>query len=333
MGVCLGDSVYNNGLTKKEVEEMIEENGKGVFFADYNVTSYNDVLAAYNDGKIVIAKYTDSGTDYYLTLWSFGSDTFNFVCVENEKLLIKCNLVSGGWGQVYTMSIGLPTTTPADNEKVLTVDSSGNASFEYLPVGKLGIETPLVFKKDTAKETVIGFNSKSSNYLDILRVDKTGEPKFEPIPFVKFGIESPLKFNETDEKTEILWDVAVAEYGMFLFARPSSDGGGVVWRYACEVIHAEFNGGAITIDKTWQDIVRVINYDIPIRLELHFSTNEWYFFDLDSYANINDVWRAVFTKWNTSTDGGGNYYFRRFDIAIKEDNTVSYSITKPAYEP
>ena len=333
MGVYKGDSIYNNGLTKKEVEEMIEENGKGVFFAEYNVTSYNDVLAAYNDGKIVIAKYTDSDTDYYLTIWSFGSDTFNFVCVENEKLLIKCNLVSGGWGQVYTMSIGLPTTSPADNEKVLTVDSSGNASFEYLPLSKFGVETPLIFKKDSIKETVIGFNATSLDYLKKLVVGIDGSINYELDEFRKFGVESPLKFQETAKETDIVWDVAVAQYGMFLFARPNSDGGGVVWRYACEVIHAEFNGGAITIDKNWQDIVRAINYDIPIRLELHFSTNEWYYFNLDSYANINDVWRAVFTKWNTSTDGGGNHYFRRFDITILEDNTVSYNITKPAYEP
>lgn len=333
MGVYLGDSIYNSGLTKKEVEEMIEENGKGVFFADYNVTSYNDVLAAYNDGKIVIAKYTDSDTDYYLTLWSFGSDTFNFVCVENEKVLIKCNLVSGGWGQIYTMSIGLPTTTPADSEKVLTVDSSGKASFEYLPLSKFGVETPLTFKKDSTKETVIGFNATSLDYLKKLVVDIDGSIKYEFDDFRKFGVESPLKFQETAKETDIVWDVAASQYGMFLFARPNSDGGGVVWRYACEVIHAEFNGGAITIDKNWQDIVRVKNYDIPIRLELHFSTNEWYCFDLDSYANINDVWRAVFTKWNSSRDGGGNYYFRRFDITILEDNTVSYNITKPAYEP
>lgn len=333
MGVYLGDSIYNNGLTKKEVEEMIEKNGKGVFFAEYNVTSYSDVLAAYNDGKIVIAKYTDSGTDYYLTLWSFGSDTFNFVCVENEKLLIKCNLVSGGWGQVYTMSIGLPTTTPADQEKILTVDSSGNAVFEYAPVSKFGLEEPLKFKKDTKTECVIGFNSSGSDYLKKLMVNYDGSLIFAIDEFRKFGVESPLKFYETETETDILWDVSVAEYGMFLFARPNSDGGGVVWRYASEVIHAEFNGGAITIDKNWQDIVRAKNYDIPICLELLFSSNEWYYFQLDSYANIGGVWRAVFTKWNTSTDGGGNHYFRRFDITILEDNTVSYNITKPAYEP
>ena len=107
MGVYLGQSVYNDSqVTEEKVEELIEENGKGVFFADYDVTSYEDVKAAYDDGKIVIAIYSQSssgGSSYdYFTLVNYnqamGHSEFVFVEVRTEKVRKNFNLTKeNGW--------------------------------------------------------------------------------------------------------------------------------------------------------------------------------------------------------------------------------------------
>ena len=344
MGVYLGPSVYNDSqVTEERVEELIEENGKGVFYAEYNVTSYDDVKTAYDDGKIVIAKYSQSlsgGSSYdYFTLVNFnqamGHSQFVFVEVRTEKLLKKFDLTNdNGWGPLTTVNIGLPTSTAADAQKVLTVDSNGDAKYDYLPVGKFGLETPLIFKKDTAKETIIGFNSNSLNYLDVLRVDRNGEPKFEPLPFTMFGIESPLKFNETEHKTEIVFDTTQA-VGMFLFVRPAGDGGGVVWKYSIEEITIEYNNGnwEMTNNKTWSNIISAVNYNRTVKIKMVANTNDFYYFDLARLYDTGTKWEAWFQRFTMLTDSNNNNYFDLQRVVIDDSNNVTYNQYKPAYEP
>lgn len=122
MGVYLGNTVYNDSqVTEEFVRELIEKNGKGVFFAEYAVTRYNDVLAAYNDGKAVFLKfkqYSQVVEKYgYSPLYSFDDDEEKFIfnCVElidnetddyiknTERIISR----SGGWTlSIIQKSIG-----------------------------------------------------------------------------------------------------------------------------------------------------------------------------------------------------------------------------------
>lgn len=113
MGLYLGQSVYNEGeVTEEFVREQIEANGKGVFFAVVGTTSYNDVLAAYNDGKIVVAvEHNDEpghATFYPLTTFDPDpdeGDEFTFMR-DIDNTFEYYNLhIRGGWSYRYYKNI------------------------------------------------------------------------------------------------------------------------------------------------------------------------------------------------------------------------------------
>lgn len=89
MGVYLGLSVYNESqVTPEWVEEEIAKNGKGVFFATYGQTTFQNILQEYNNGKIIVVKYEPvtpgETTTYYFNLVQFNTETFDFVGVMGD---------------------------------------------------------------------------------------------------------------------------------------------------------------------------------------------------------------------------------------------------------
>lgn len=113
MGVYRGQSVYNDSqVTPEDIEELIEQNGKGVFFVDYGQTTYQDALSAYNDGKILFCRFSGLNLPLYYT----GNNVFTFVIIQassNDKL--QLNLTNNGWEQPQT-------------QKIVTVDNALNAT-------------------------------------------------------------------------------------------------------------------------------------------------------------------------------------------------------------
>ena len=91
-----------------------------VFIAIYNTTTYADVLAAYNAGKIVVAQYSGS----QLALYEYSNSTFYFSGIRANTSM-QCRLNSSGWGR---QEDGLVISTRTVNGKALSSNITLTAS-------------------------------------------------------------------------------------------------------------------------------------------------------------------------------------------------------------
>lgn len=139
MGVYLGNTVYNDSeVTPAWVQEEITKNGKGVFIAEIGTTPYNDVLSAYNDGKIIIGKYAENTihgvNTRYFPLLQFETDSdegdyFEFGVATGGNVFTYWNLhVQGGWGSktigqlvVIDDQLNAQSNNPVSNSAIYAV--------------------------------------------------------------------------------------------------------------------------------------------------------------------------------------------------------------------
>ncbi len=232
----------------------------------------------------------------------------------------------GTWGD----SSILPSVNAEDNEKVLAVKDS-QFQLDYLPVAKFGLETPLTFKKDTADETIIGFNSDSRNYLDVLRVDKIGEPKFEPLPFSRFGVSSPMKFNETDTDTEIVFDTENKSHFVLQAKNQNGDVEFVENVLVCTITYND-DTQSWQCNEDWNKIYEYLQYSMPVKMRIEINTN-------------NFIWAEVLNEYEEDMSGNivKHIVFQHLDFCIgsnkiyvctvdwKSDNT--FTLTETRYNP
>lgn len=169
MGVYLGNSVYNESeVTPEWVNDEIEKNGKGVFFATCGVTTFNDILQEYNNGKIIVCKYEPETpgavTTYYFNLVRFNTETFDFVGVMRDGTIYRTGLnVNEGWEQVANFKLDEIEFVEYNIDSYSTIKSHyDNGKFIVL---KYRQQTPLVTKycfyplvsvDETNKEIVFG---------------------------------------------------------------------------------------------------------------------------------------------------------------------------------
>lgn len=79
-----------------------------VFVAEYGVTSYADVLTAYNAGKSIFAKVQAYGKNLFVALSEVGQDVFYFVTSFVSEMLVagkgftSFSLTSNGWSYTTT---------------------------------------------------------------------------------------------------------------------------------------------------------------------------------------------------------------------------------------
>ncbi len=169
MGVYLGASVYNESqVTPEWVHDEIEKNGKGVFFATYGVTTFNEILQEYNNGKIIVCKYQPvtpgETTIYYFNLVRFNTETFDFVGVMQDGTIYRTGVnVNEGWENVTSFKSDEIEFIEYNVDSYSTIKSHyDNGKFIVL---KYREQTPLVTKycfyplvsvDETNKEIVFG---------------------------------------------------------------------------------------------------------------------------------------------------------------------------------
>lgn len=117
------------------VTDNVKNALKNIFIAEIGVTSYNDVLNAYNNDKIIIGKISENTADgvktsYYPLLEyetnSDEGDNFLFGLATNGNLFTYWNLhILGGWGSKTTShlveiddSLNNTSTNPVQNAVV-----------------------------------------------------------------------------------------------------------------------------------------------------------------------------------------------------------------------
>lgn len=331
--VYKGYTIYNDSqVTEEYVRELIEENGKGVFYVTYNTTTRAEVIEAVTYGKIVVLKETNpAGAVYYATLFFKGvTSTFQFVHIQDEKKFTIYALDNQGVWSKIEKSVGLPDTTVEDAEKVLTVGSDGTAGFSYIPSVKFGVGSPLTIKKDTAEETVIDFDGKG-NYLDYLYVQSNGEIGYKKMEGVLLGVSSPLKFSEDSSSSSIVWDTA-SKHHFVLQARDTSGNVEFVENVlVCNITYDDERAKWIC-DKNWALIFEWLTYSMPVKMRVELQTNDFIWLDvLNEYQETvgDDTFRHIVFQHIDFCIGSNKIYVCAVDW--KSDNT--FSLTETRYNP
>jgi hypothetical protein len=100
--------------TKKFVEDNAGGGGSsGVFYAEYGVTTYADIAAAYAADKFIIVKRSLNGTTMYLFNDVDSSGTFYFRSFSNSAYTnYGCYINSSGTWAVNSYTYA-PTNSPA----------------------------------------------------------------------------------------------------------------------------------------------------------------------------------------------------------------------------
>lgn len=169
MGVYLGQSIYNDSqVTPEWVEEEIAKNGKGVFFATYGQTTYQNILQEYNNGKIIVCKYEPETpgetTTYYFNLVRFNTETFDFVGVMQDGTIYRTGInVNDGWENVTTFKLDEIEFVEYNVDSYSTIKSYYDYGkfvvlkyMQQTPLATKYYFYPLVSVDETNKEIVFG---------------------------------------------------------------------------------------------------------------------------------------------------------------------------------
>ena len=196
-------SAYNSSTNK--IATMSDLPDDEIFVAEYNTTTYQEVLNAYNSGKMIYCKRILSNGPYYFSLVQFTSNgTFVFT---NARWYYIGNLElseSNGWSGVTTYqlqqtdtavthtastAVGSSTTPVYVNSSgVATASTStigGSSTPVYLNAGTitstgLSIEKSRFDGQWTAKETSLTTSTAVNTYtLDLVNYLPVGGGKYE----------------------------------------------------------------------------------------------------------------------------------------------------------
>ena len=123
---------YINSITYGGNEYKLVDNSS-VFVAEYNSTTYNDLLAAYNAGKVIILKVNNSRYGFLQSYYS--TQGFNFSALVALNSQVRWTLSPEGvWS---SGSLGISNTTYSlsiSGSRITLTPSSGTATYVDLPI-------------------------------------------------------------------------------------------------------------------------------------------------------------------------------------------------------
>jgi hypothetical protein len=170
------------------LSERVDELGQPIFKAEYGVTTYEEIKAAYESGKVVHCDYNEFC--YVLVSITTSSAFFNIIR-GSSSYMIYCNADDSKWyGASYYLEQSTNKTTALSESSTDTQYPSAKAVYEALqnlPQGGGGEDTSLreaIFGKTTSKEFAInGYHAVTADTLAVniaqgevfnVRVDSLG---------------------------------------------------------------------------------------------------------------------------------------------------------------
>lgn len=121
------DQTYNASSTNAQSGVAVAEaiaNGKEIFIAEYNVTSYSDISTAYNAGKAIYCKYTSTNHQYfYIPLVQVTSISFVFCGTMYGTETIRMSRNQLNWSSLERTNLAntnLSNLTSTGNDLVNT---------------------------------------------------------------------------------------------------------------------------------------------------------------------------------------------------------------------
>jgi hypothetical protein len=170
---------------------------KNIFIAEIGVTSYNDVLSAYNNDKTIIGKISENTTygvktSYYPLLEyvtdSDEGDYFFFGLATNGNIFTYWNLhILGGWGSKTTStiveiddSLNVSSTNPVQNAAVYAA-INGVKTIEFINFDTTFAQVGTILTDGKLPILVEETTPNSPNYYSLINNNGGTEYIFENI--------------------------------------------------------------------------------------------------------------------------------------------------------
>lgn len=358
MSVNKGLSIYKNGasgVTPEDVEQLILQNGKGVFYADYNITSRDDVMAAINDGKSIICRRTnnDSSTDYATLDFKGGLDDLEFFGVHDSKIL-KFTLSSADVWSYQETTIGGDNPILFYDENVYYDDINWNAivtankliiiRHEYQNycfwIAKYYWESFVILScipwhdsdSSTSNNGIkLGYYiwTRNSGQTKGGQFRSNYQRRYIDILFPPFSGGKRFAYRTGNDNTTVQWgsiNEVPTTSGHYNQTLRSKNDGSYGWEPTINDIRLYYDS-TWKIDKNYTDIKSLINLDRPVRVKLEVGTNDNIYLDFvrdytNSGTQATDY--LIFQKNLIDVAAGS---MDCYTLKIMGDNTISYTHT------
>lgn len=361
MSINKGLSIYKygaGGVTPEDVEELIAQNGKGAFIAEYGVTSYEDVTTALYANKTLFVKTIIDGNTVFGVYTDWAANEVHFTSFYNNKIydIYVVALLSNHW-RMNTVNIDSP---------ILQIDN--NTYFDDIA------RTPDNFN-NILKKKIIVVNLSAYGYMGRIFAVLTNYSYYNEWLGFSYIPSDTGDYNNTFFSMGYFWwhrnssatkggTLNITNERNFVFPSPSGsahsffyyNGSYIVWKNENDFLFVPTTSGHYNqtlrskndgsygweptineirlyydstwkVDKNYTDIKSLINLDRPVRTKLEVGTNDNIYLDFvrdytNSGTQATDY--LIFQKNIIDVAAGS---MDCYTLKIMGDSTISYTHT------